>query len=158
MRPGAARLAPILAVVGAVAAPAGCLLPWETVTVRPAGPSGVSHLGALHGAGVLACAGACLALAVLAHRLWSPSSRVELGDAAEALAGTLLVLGAALFTLRGGYRPGSGPGWSVAIAPGLPVAGLAGVVLLAGLALRRSAAQALSVIAAAGSADSTLFR
>ncbi|MGH7748539.1 MAG: hypothetical protein ACREQ5_27840, partial [Candidatus Dormibacteria bacterium] len=32
-------------------------------------------------------------------------------------------------------RPGSGPGWSVVIAPGLPVAGVAGVMLLAGLAV-----------------------
>ena len=126
--------------VGAVAAPVGCLLPWETVTVQPAGPSGVTHLGALHGAGLLACAGACAALLALAHRLWSPSSgRAELRDAAEALAGTLLVLGAALFTVRGGYRPGSGPGWSVAIAAGLPVAGIAGVALLTGLALGAAA-------------------
>jgi hypothetical protein len=144
MRAGAARLGPILVVVGAVAAPAGCLLPWETVTVQPAGPSGTTHLHALHGAGLLACAGACAALLALAHRLWRPpSGRAELCDTVEALAGTLLVLGAALFTVRGGYRPGNGPGWSVAIAAGLPVAGLAGVALLAGLALgaaaRRSA-------------------
>jgi hypothetical protein len=136
MRRGAARLGPILVVVGAVAAPAGCLLPWETVTVQAAGPSGVTHLDALHGAGVLACAGACAALVALAHRLWRPPpGRAEVRDAAEALAGTLLVLGAALFTVSGGHRPGSGPGWSVAIAAGLPVAGLAGVALLAGLAL-----------------------
>ncbi len=49
------------------------------------------------------------------------------------------MLGAALFTLSGGYRPGSGPGWSVAIAAGLPVAGLAGVALLTGLALGAAA-------------------
>ncbi len=85
MRRGAARLGPILVVIGAVAAPAGCLLPWETVTVEPAGPSGITHLDALHGAGVLACAGACAALVALAHRLWRPSARVELRDAAEAL-------------------------------------------------------------------------
>jgi hypothetical protein len=122
--------------VGAVAAPAGCLLPWETVTVQPAGPSGITHLDALHGAGMLACAGACAALVALAHRLWCPpSGRAEVRDAVEALAGTLLVIGATLFTVSGGYRPGSGPGWSVAIAAGLPVAGLAGVALLAGLAL-----------------------
>jgi hypothetical protein len=140
VRRGAARLGPILVVVGAVAAPAGCLLPWETVTVQPAGPSGITHLDALHGAGMLACAGACAALVALAHRLWCPpSGRAEVRDAVEALAGTLLVLGATLFTVSGGYRPGSGPGWSVAIAAGLPVAGLAGVALLAGLALGAAA-------------------
>ena len=140
MRRGAARLGPVLVVAGALAAPAGCLLPWETVTVQAAGPSGITHLDALHGAGVLACAGACAALIALAHRLWRPpSGRAEVRDAVEALAGTLLVLGATLFTVSGGYRPGSGPGWSVAIAAGLPVAGLAGVALLAGLALGAAA-------------------
>jgi hypothetical protein len=141
VRRGAARLGPILTVVGSVAAPAGCLLPWETVTVAPAGPSGVTHLGALHGAGVLACVGACAALAALAHRLWRPGAG-PVRDAVEALAGTLLVLGAALFTLSGGDRPGSGPGWSVAIGPGLLVAGAAGATLLAGLALTASARRA----------------
>lgn len=120
--------------VGAVAASAGCLLPWESLTVDAAGPGGVTHLDALHGAGVLACAGACVALLAVAHRLLRPGASAA-RDAGEALAGTLLVLGAAFFTLRGGYRPQSGPGWSVAIAPGLPVAGVAGCVLLAGLGL-----------------------
>jgi hypothetical protein len=87
---------------------------------------------------VLACAGACAALAALAHRLGRPGASA-LRDAVEALAGTLLVLGAALFTLRGGYRPGSGPGWSVGIGAGLPVAGAAGVTVLAGLAIATSA-------------------
>lgn len=146
MRPGAARLAPTLSVVGTVAAPAGCLLPWETVAVDAAGPSGVTHLDALHGAGVLACMGACAGLLALAHRLGRPEPS-GLRDALEALAGTLLVLGAGLFILSGGYRPGSGPGWSVVIAPGLPVAGLAGVAILAGTVLtavarRRAAAPA----------------
>jgi hypothetical protein len=135
VRPGAARLGPILVGIGTVAAPAGCLLPWETVTVDPASTSGITHLDAFHGAGALACAGAGFALVALAHRLWRPTAHAELREAAEALAGTLLVLGAALFTVSGGYRPGSGPGWSVAIAAGLPVAGLAGVTLLTGLAL-----------------------
>lgn len=134
MRPGTARLVPILAMVGAAAASAGCLLPWETVKVDAAGPTGVTHLDALHGAGVLACAGACAALAALAARAWRAGGSPA-GDAVEALAGTLLVLGAALFTLRGGFRPGSGPGWSVTIAPGLPLAGAAGVALLAGQAV-----------------------
>ena len=138
MRAGAARPGPILTVVGAVAASAGCLLPWETLTVDTAGPGGVTHLDALHGAGVLACAGACTALLTLAHRLLRPGTSAA-RDAVEALAGTLLVLGAALFTLRGGYRPQSGPGWSVAIAPGLPIAGVAGVVLLAGLGIAAAA-------------------
>jgi hypothetical protein len=138
VRRGAARLGPILTVVGTVAAPAGCLLPWETVSVAPAGPSGITHLDALHGAGVLACAGACAALAALALRLGRPGASA-VRDAVEALAGTLLVLGAALFTLSGGYRPGSGPGWSVGIGPGLPMAGAAGVTLLAGLAVATSA-------------------
>jgi hypothetical protein len=136
-------------VVGAVAAPAGCLLPWETVTVDAAGPGGVTHLDALHGAGVLACAGASVALLALALRLGLPR-RARLRDGLEALGGALLVLGAALFTLIGGYRPGSGTGWSVAIAPGLVVAGAAGVALLA--------AQAVSVIAAAGSEEATFLR
>jgi hypothetical protein len=149
VRRGAARLGPILTVVGALAAPAGCLLPWETVTVDAGGPGGVTHLDALHGAGVLACVGACGALVALALRLAGPdSSRAR--DALETLAGGLLVLGAALFVVAGGYRPGSGPGWSVAIAPGLVVAGTAGVVLLA--------AQAVSVIAAAGSDEATCLR
>jgi len=149
VRGGAARLAPAIAVVGAVAAPAGCLLPWETVTVDAAGPGGVSHLDALHGAGVLACVGACVALVALALRLARPAaSRAR--DGIEVLAGALLVLGAALFAVTGGYHPGSGSGWSVAIAPGLPIAAAAGVALLA--------AQAVSVIAAAGSEEATLFR
>lgn len=135
--------------VGAVAAPAGCLLPWETVTVDAAGPGGVTHLDALHGAGVLACAGASVALLALALRLGLPR-RARLRDGIEALAGALLVLGAALFTVTGGYRPGSGSGWSVAIAPGLVVAGTAGVALLA--------SQAVSVIAAAGSEETTFLR
>jgi len=149
VRGGAARLGPTLSVVGAVAAPAGCLLPWETVTVDAAGPGGVTHLDALHGAGVLACVGACAALVALALRLLR-SEPSRLREALDALGGTLLVLGAALFTVTGGYRPGSGTGWSVAISPGLYVAGAAGVALLA--------AQAVSVIAAAGSADATRFR
>jgi hypothetical protein len=136
-------------VVGAVAAPAGCLLPWETVTVDAAGPGGVTHLDALHGTGVLACVGACAALVALALRLAAPS-RSRLRDGLEALGGALLVLGSALFVVTGGDRPGSGSGWSVAIAPGLVLAGGAGVVLLA--------AQAVSVIAAAGSEDATLLR
>ena len=143
------RLGPTLAVVGAVAAPAGCLLPWETVTVDAAGPGGVTHLDALHGAGVLACVGASVALLALALRLSLPG-RARLRDGLEALAGVLLVLGAALFTVTGGYRPGNGAGWSVAIAPGLVVAGTAGVALLA--------AQAVSVIAAAGSEEATFLR
>jgi hypothetical protein len=148
VRPGAARLGLVLSVVGAVAAPAGCLLPWETVTVDAAGPGGVTHLASLHGAGVLACAGACAGLVALALRLVS-RSRSRLRDGLEALAGTLLVLGSSLFVVTGGYRPGSGSGWSVAIAPGLVVAGAAGVALLS--------AQAVSVIAA-GSAEAALFR
>ncbi|HEX6492388.1 MAG TPA: hypothetical protein VF112_02690 [Candidatus Dormibacteraeota bacterium] len=135
--------------VGAVAAPAGCLLPWETVTVDAAGPGGVTHLDALHGAGVLACAGACVALLALALRVALPA-RSRLRDGFEVLGGALLVLGAALFAVTGGYRPGSGDGWSVRIAPGLVVAGAAGIVLLA--------AQAVSVIAAAGSDEATFLR
>jgi hypothetical protein len=149
MRRGAARLGLALTVVGAVAAPIGCLLPWETVTVGAAGPGGFTHLDALHGAGVLACAGACTALVALALRLTRPALR-RVRDALETLAGALLVLGAALFAVSGGYRPGSGAGWSVTIAPGLVVAGAAGVLLLA--------AQAVSVIAAAGSDEATRLR
>jgi hypothetical protein len=134
LRSGAARLGPILLVVGAVAAPAGCLLPWETVTVDAAGPGGVTHLDSLHGAGVLACVGACTALVALALRLVGPDPS-RLRDGLEAAAGTLLVLGAALFAVSGGDRPGSGTGWSVAIAPGLVVAGAAGLAVLAGLGL-----------------------
>jgi hypothetical protein len=128
------RLGAALTAAGTVAALAGCLLPWETITVGPAAGSGITRVGAPHGAGLLACAGACAALLVLAHRLRGPG-RSELRDALEALAGTLLVLGSALFTSRGGYRPGGGPGWSVDLGPGLPITGIAGVALLAGLAL-----------------------
>ena len=141
MPAGAARLGPTLSVVGAVAAPAGCLLPWETVTVEAAGPGGITHLDSLHGAGVLACAGAVAALAALAIRLLGPAASPP-RDALEALAGGLLVLGAGLFVVSGGYRPGSGSGWSVSIAPGLPVAGTAGAALLAGLALAAAARRA----------------
>jgi len=138
------RLGVILTAAGAAAALAGCLLPWETITVAPAAPAGVTRIGSAHGAGLLACTGACALLVALAHRLWRPG-RSAPRDAVEALAGTLLVLGAALFCARGGYRPGSGPGWSVDLGPGLPISGAAGVLVLGGLVLaaarRRPAAE-----------------
>jgi hypothetical protein len=141
----AARVGAVLVTVGALAALTGCLLPWETLTVDAAGAAGTTPVGALHGAGVLACAGGCGALLAVAHRLRSPR-RSPAREGVEALAGTLLVLGAGLFTLRGGYRPGSGPGWSVTLDPGLVLTGLAGIAVLAGVAIpdlgRRAAASA----------------
>lgn len=137
MRRGAARFGPILGLVAAVVAPVACLLPWETVTVPAAGPSGVTHLSVLHGAGLLAALGAGVALLALAARLGLPDRR-GLGDGLTALAGSLLVLGAALFPFSGGERPGSGPGWSVSVAAGLPLAAVAGVLLLTALLLGRA--------------------
>ena len=160
MRGGAARLAPAIAVVGAVAAPAGCLLPWETVTVDAAGPGGVSHLDALHGTGVLACVGACVALVahpdddryrdLFGSEVATPLFGVRVPVLAHHLADPGKGTGIAMICTFGGHHPGSGSGWSVAIAPGLPIAAAAGVALLA--------AQAVSVIAAAGSEEATLFR
>jgi hypothetical protein len=136
-----ARAAPLLATLGAAAAPVGCLLPWETLSVTTAGASSATPVGALHGTGILACAGASAALLALAGRLWRPGA-APWREGLETLAGTLLVLGAALFTLRGGYPPGSGPGWSVTVGPGLALTAAAGLAVLAGAALGRRATTA----------------
>jgi hypothetical protein len=130
----ATRAARVLAALGATGALVGCLLPCETLSVGPAGAAGTTLVGALRGAGTLACAGASAALLALACRLrWPGPSPWREG--LETLAGTLLVVGAGLFTVRGGYRPGSGPGWSVTPGPGLALTGAAGVAVLAGVAL-----------------------
>jgi hypothetical protein len=108
---------------------AGCLLAWERVEVRT--PSGVQAqtLDGFHGSGLAACIGAALALLMLADSLLRPGpSQIRL--AGLAFAGTLLAIGAALFTATGGYRPVSGSGYSVTVQPGLYIAGIAGVALV----------------------------
>lgn len=130
----AARATPPLATLGAVAGAIGCLLPWETLSVTAGGASSTTPVGALHGTGVLACVGASVALLALAARLRRPGP-APWREGLETLAGTLLVLGVALFTVRGGQAPGAGPGWSVTLGPGLAITAAAGLALLAGAAL-----------------------
>jgi hypothetical protein len=129
-----ARADPLLGMLGTVAAAVGCLLPWETLSVTAGGASSATPVGALHGTGILACAGASVALLALAARLWRPGA-APAWESLETLAGTLLVLGVALFTVRGGAAPGAGPGWSVTLGPGLALTAAGGVAILAGAAL-----------------------
>jgi hypothetical protein len=115
-------IVPLLAV-------AGCLLAWERVEVHTPADLQARSLDGFHGSGLAACIGAALALLMLADGLLRPRPS-QLRVAGVALAGTLLALGAALFTATGGYRPGIGAGWEVSLQPGLYVAGIAGVVLV----------------------------
>ena len=121
----------------AIVAAAGCLLPWERLEVTPPSDATTTPLDGLHGWGILACLGAAAAILSVAERAWRPSPAV-LRDAVCAVAGAGLVAGAALFQLWGGYPVGSSVGGQsrVALAPGLPIAGGAGLLLF-GLSLAR---------------------
>ena len=121
----------------AAAAAVACVLPWEHLDVAPPGGSSTTPLNGLHGWGVVACAGAVIALLAVAERAWRPAPW-QVRDAATAVAGVALVAGAALFQRWGGYPIGSSVGGqsSVSLGPGLPIAGAAGL-LLAGLSLAR---------------------
>jgi hypothetical protein len=120
---------PLLAALPGVAAAAGCLLPWETLVVRPLGESQSRSIGSFHGSGLAACVGAALALLMLADRLLRPRAS-SIRDAGVAFAGALLVTGTALFTSSGGYPPVSAAMYRVSVEPGLFVAGGAGLVLV----------------------------
>jgi hypothetical protein len=119
----------------AAAAATGCLLPWEHLDVSPPGGPSTTPLDGLHGWGVVACAGAAVAVIAAAERAWRPPPWL-LRDAVCAAAGLALVAGAALFQRGGGYPIGSSVGGqsTVALGPGLPLAGAAGL-LLAGVSL-----------------------
>lgn len=113
----------------ALAAAAGCLLPWENLVVRPLGETHARSIGSFHGSGLAACLGAGLALLMLADRLLRPQPSL-IRDAGIAFAGALLVTGTVLFTSSGGYPPASADAYEVSIQPGLYIAGGAGLVLV----------------------------
>jgi hypothetical protein len=118
-----------LPVLLSVAAAAGCLLAWERIEVRPLGDLQARTLDGFHGSGLAACIGAALSLLMLADRLLRPRPS-QLRDAAVAFAGAMLVIGAALFTATGGYRPVRGADFDVSLQPGLFLAGCSGVLLV----------------------------
>jgi hypothetical protein len=113
---------PLLAVLG-------CLLAWERIEVRTPIDVQARSLDGFHGSGLAACIGAALALLMLADGLMRPRPS-QIRVAGVAFAGTLLGIGAALFTATGGYRPSSGDGYSVSLQPGLFIAGFAGLALV----------------------------
>jgi len=110
-------------------AAAGCLLAWERVEVSALGDVTSRSLDGFHGSGLAACVGAALALLMLADSLLRPRPS-QVRAAGMAFAGALLIVGAALFTATGGYRPASGNGYSVSLQPGLYLAGIGGVLLV----------------------------
>jgi hypothetical protein len=120
---------PFFAALPAIAAAAGCLLPWENLVVRPLGEAHARSIGSFHGSGLAACIGAGLALLMLADRLLRPQPSL-IRDAGIAFAGALLVTGTALFTSSGGYPPASADAYDVTIQPGLYISGGAGVLLV----------------------------
>jgi hypothetical protein len=122
--------------VGGPVAAAGCLLPWERLEVSSADVVDSTSLDAFHGSGLATCAGATLALLILAYRLWrvTPTGQPTL---LIGLAGLLMAAGAALFTTFGGFRPQSGAAYSVRLGPGLLISGVAGVVILGAVLLGR---------------------
>jgi len=125
------RVVAALTSLSALVAVAGCLLPWEQLRVSAAGePAQTTRVGVLHGTGIAATAGSVLALLVMGHRLGRPGQSTA-RDVALAAAGTLLALGAALFTTSGGYRPVDAQDYSVTLGLGLILCALAGVALLA---------------------------
>lgn len=116
----------------ALAAAAGCVLPWEHLDVATPGGASTTPLDGLHGWGILGCVGAAIALLAVAERAWRPVASLW-RDVAVAAAGAALVAGAALFRSWGGYPVGSSVGGqsTVSLGPGLPIAGSAGLALLA---------------------------
>lgn len=129
VRPVAAALPGVLAALTPLVALAGCLLAWERVEVTAVGQTQTHVLDGFHGSGLAACIGAALALLMLADRLLRPRPS-QVRTAGATFAGALLVVGAALFTATGGYRPVSGDGYSVSVQPGLYLAGIAGLLLV----------------------------
>lgn len=121
-------VAPVVVVAG-IAAIAGALLPWETITVRVAGQAHTRDVGSFHGSGIAACVGAALVLLMAADRLLRPADS-QVRDAGVAFAGALLAVGSGLFTSTGGYVPVSAAAYDVAVEPGLIVAGAAGLLLI----------------------------
>jgi hypothetical protein len=117
--------------LAAVAAAAGCLLPWEHLDVDAGGLQASTPYGSLHGPGIAACAGAVLALLTVADR-WARPRWSDLRLAGATFAATLLVAGAAVFVTPLGQPLGSGAGgqYAVRLGVGLPLSGGAGVVLL----------------------------
>jgi len=120
---------PLIAVVAGLAAVAGSMLPWETLTVRIAGVDHTRVVGSFHGSGIAACVGAALVLLTAADRLLRPADSA-VRDAGVAFAGGLLAIGSALFTSTGGYPPVSAAQYDVAVQPGLIIAGAAGLLLI----------------------------
>ena len=117
--------------LAAVAAVAGCLLPWEYLDVDAGGLQASTPYGSLHGPGIAACAGATLAVLTVADR-WARPRWSDLRLALAAFAATLLVAGAVVFVTPLGQPLGSGAGgeYTVRLGVGLPLGGGAGVVLL----------------------------
>ena len=125
--------APVLATLAILAAVAGSMLPWETVTVRAAGTVQSRSIGSFHGSGLAACIGAALALLMAADRLLRPRPSA-VRTAGLAFAGALLGLGAALFTSTGGFPPVSASAYEVDLQPGLILAGAGGLLLVLSMA------------------------
>lgn len=128
---------PLIAALAGAAALAGCMLPWEQVTVRAAGEAHTRSVGSFHGSGLAACIGAALVLLMAADRMLRPRPS-QIREAGVAFAGALLIMGAGLFTSSGGYPPASGSGYppasgsgyEVTLQPGLYAAGIGGVLLV----------------------------
>jgi hypothetical protein len=125
---------PLLAVLPAATAAAGCVLPWEHLVVRAAGSVQQRDVGSFHGSGLAACIGAGLAMLMLADRLLRPAPSA-IREVGLGVAGALLIVGAALFTVTGGYPPADGSQYEVSLSAGLFLAGGAGVFLLLTAAL-----------------------
>ena len=126
-------VAPLLGAVAGLAAVAGAMLPWETVTVRAAGTVQSRTIGSFHGSGLAACIGAALVLLMAADRLLRPGPSA-VRTAGLAFAGALLILGAALFTSTGGFPPVSATAYQVDVQPGLVLAGAGGLLLVLSVA------------------------
>lgn len=124
------RVVGVLVPVVAVAAAAGCLLPWEQLSVLSGADDQTTSINAFHGSGIATCAGVTVALLACAHRLWWPGPR-RLGDAAIIASGVLIAAGTALYTLYGGYPPAQGDGFAVRLGTGFVICDASGVVLAA---------------------------
>ena len=116
----------------AVAAAAGCLLPWGRYEVSSPVVHASTTLDAAHAIGWAACVGAVLALVGAAVRLGPPIRRLgRIDEAVMALGATLIVVGAAAWPTSLGARPIDLGTAAVSLGPGPFVSGAAGLLLLA---------------------------